>query len=139
MSKRNVSQMPVKKTLKSITNKLDNVVRKIVRLRDEVCVTCGFNDTLQVSHYISRTHISTRWSLVNCNLQCASCHLRDFHGGFVVNYQKYLISKHGDGIIESLENEGRKLACDVGLSKYYQREELFKSLSQQLKEFEKNV
>lgn len=115
-------------SLKRITKQLDDIVRKIVRERDKVCVTCGFSDTLQVSHYISRTHISTRWDLRNCNLQCAKCHLRDFHGGFVLPYQKYLISKHGKKIIETLESEGRKLAHQVELGKLFQRKELLQKL-----------
>jgi len=113
--------------LKTINNKLDAIIRKIVRVRDKVCITCGCDDTLQVSHYISRTHISTRWDLRNCNLQCAKCHLKDYHGGFVLPYQKYLL-KYGENIIEVLEILGRKLAHKVGLAKYFQREELYYKL-----------
>ena len=114
--------------LKTINNKLDSVVRKIVRARDKVCVTCGYDDTLQVSHYISRTHISTRWDLRNCNLQCAKCHLKDYHGGFVLPYQNHLLKHYGDNIIVELESLGWKPSHKVGLAKYHQREELYLKL-----------
>ncbi len=124
-----------KPTLKSITRRLDNIVRQIVVSRDVRCVTCGCNETLQVSHYISRSHISTRWDLRNCNLQCSRCHLKDFHGGFVSQYQNYLKLKHGKDIIVTLEQEGRKLANEVGLNKLFQREELYNRLKVQLSEY----
>ena len=124
-----------KPTLKSITRRLDNIVRQIVVSRDVRCVTCGCNETLQVSHYISRSHISTRWDLRNCNLQCSRCHLKDFHGGFVSQYQDYLKLKHGKDIIVTLEQEGRKLANEVGLNKLFQREELYNRLKVQLSEY----
>jgi len=115
--------------LKTINNKLDAIIRKIVRVRDKVCITCGCDDTLQVSHYISRTHISTRWDLRNCNLQCAKCHLKDYHGGFSLNYQEYLIGTYEDcEIIVELERRGHKPAYKVGLAKYFQREELYYKL-----------
>ena len=114
--------------LKTINNKLDSIIRKIVRARDGVCVTCGYDDTLQVSHYISRTHISTRWDLRNCNLQCAKCHLKDYHGGFALPYQNHLLRKYKKDIIEVLETLGRKTAHEVGLAKYHQREELYLKL-----------
>ncbi len=125
-----------KKTLKSIVKRLDAIVRKIVLARDKRCVTCGSNETPQVSHYISRSHISTRWDLRNCNLQCSKCHLKDFHGGFVSRYQNYLRLKYGKGIVVTLEKEGRKLASDVGLNKLFQREELYNRLKVQLSEYE---
>tara|TARA_R100001594_G_C4011953_1_gene257178 strand:- start:817 stop:1200 length:384 start_codon:yes stop_codon:yes gene_type:complete len=126
--------MPIKTTLKSITKRLDDIVRKIVRSRDKVCITCGYNDTLQVSHYISRTHISTRWDLKNCNLQCSRCHF-SWHKGFVLPYQKHLIKTYGRNILTYLESEGKKLAYQVGLAKLFQREELYKKLKKELKKY----
>ena len=125
-----------KTTLKSITKRLDAITRKIVLARDRCCVTCGSHDNPQVAHYISRSHISTRWDLRNCNIQCSRCHLKDFHGGFVSNYQNYLKLKHGKNIIEELEQLGRKLASDVNLQKLFQREDLYKELKVQLSEYE---
>ena len=121
-----------KTTLKSITKRLDKTVREIVLSRDKCCVTCGTTETLQVSHYISRSHISTRWDLRNCNLQCSKCHLKDFHGGFVTAYQNYLIMRYGPNIIQELEGEGRKLAQQVGLKTLYERETLYHELKEQV-------
>ena len=63
-------------SLSTITNRLDRLVSKIVRLRDPVCITCGSTETAQCGHYISRVFIATRFDLSNCFRQCSACNMR---------------------------------------------------------------
>lgn len=69
-----------KRTRKSIVNKLDDLCRQIIRLRDGgVCQWCGKSVTgkdAQCSHVRSRKYYNTRWSLQNLKLLCASCHFK---------------------------------------------------------------
>jgi len=63
-------------SLSTITNRLDRLVSKIVRLRDPSCVTCPSTETPQCGHYVSRVFIATRWDLTNCHRQCSACNMR---------------------------------------------------------------
>jgi hypothetical protein len=54
-------------------DKLDELCRQIVKLRDQCCVVCGTSDDLQCGHYLSRSSWSTRFHLMNCHAQCSTC------------------------------------------------------------------
>lgn len=61
---------------------LDSLVREIVRLRDNYCITCKRHRnavTLEVGHFIPRRYQATRWDLRNCHAQCMECN-RNHHG-----------------------------------------------------------
>ena len=60
-------------TKKSLTNKLDKLVSKIVRSHGK-CERCGKRENLQCCHIFSRTYRSLRWSLDNLLCLCAGCH-----------------------------------------------------------------
>ena len=93
---------PAKKAPKAsnLTNRLDALVRRVVRARDLRCVTCGSQEVLEVSHYLGRASLGVRWDLRNCNLQCHVCH-RKFHEGNPA-YMRYMASQYGEDIFEEL-------------------------------------
>ena len=72
--------MAKKRSRKNIIKKLDDLVRLIVRLRDEdTCQWCKrtvYGKDSQVSHVRSRKYYATRWALSNVKLLCAKCHFR---------------------------------------------------------------
>lgn len=93
---------PAKKAPKAsnLTNRLDALVRRIVRARDIRCVTCGSAEALEVSHYLGRARHGIRWDLKNCNLQCHACH-REYHAGSPA-YMRYMASAYGEGVFDEL-------------------------------------
>ena len=95
-----------KKKPGSFTNKLDALVRKVVRARDIRCVTCGSQEGLECSHYLGRAKMGVRWDLDNVNLQCHKCH-RDHHAGNPA-YMRYMESQYGNDIFEKLYTRQQK-------------------------------
>ena len=93
---------PAKKKPKAgnYTSRLDALVRRIVRARDQRCVICGSTEALECSHYLGRAKMGTRWDLRNVNLQCAKCH-REHHAGNPA-YMKFLAKTYGEDIFEEL-------------------------------------
>lgn len=89
---------------KRAIKRLDDLVRKICRLRDLVCGACGrYNDEMsQVSHYIGRRHYALRWDLRNCNLQHAGCNI--IHNNNPAPYSLWMISKYGSEILVEFED-----------------------------------
>lgn len=58
---------------KDIKRELDQLVRDIIKLRDDRCFTCGRargTVNLEVGHMYHRGIQVLRWSLVNCHAQC---------------------------------------------------------------------
>jgi hypothetical protein len=86
--------------MNSLNEKITDLVRRIVRIRDdnENCIICnkpmckGY-EAVQVCHYIKRRHIETTWDLNNCHLGHEKCNQReendkvyqDFHRLYVLN------------------------------------------------------
>lgn len=68
------------RTRKGLVKALDDIVREIVRVRDDHrCQWCGkpvHGFDSQVSHIISRKYYALRWDLLNVILKCASCHFK---------------------------------------------------------------
>lgn len=81
-------------SLSAITNRLDKIMSRIVRLRDPACVTCGSFDNAQCGHYISRMFIATRWDITNCHRQCSRCNV--MHEIDPVPYTLFIQREFGD-------------------------------------------
>lgn len=90
-------------SLRAVVADLDAEVRRIVKKRDKVCVTCGDSAPclLEVSHFISRRYLNTRFDLSNCNLQCRNCH-KKFHLGQSRKYHTYMIARYGREVLGKL-------------------------------------
>lgn len=96
-----------------MTKKLDNIVSLIVRERDKNsgCITCRKITSLECGHYYSRSFLSTRWDLVNCNGQCRNCNLlQESNIEIEKNYRKNLIKKFGVCRVEELDVRHRQLS-----------------------------
>ena len=68
------------------------------------CVTCGsihFWKQITLGHYISRSHHSVRWYLMNVAPQCVRCN--SFRGGEQHKMRAFLVSKHGEEAIKRIE------------------------------------
>jgi Bacteriophage Lambda NinG protein len=108
--------------LSAITNRLDSLVSKIVRLRDPHCVTCGSLSNAQCGHYISRVFVNVRWNLQNCHRQCAACNVS--HEQDSVPYTLVMQGKYGPEILLELSqlahsptkiNRPARLLLEIGL------------------------
>lgn len=113
---RNSKIKPKKNSLKS---KLDKVFSQYIRLRDMLpgttlfkCISCGNIYPItkaDCGHYINRSHMSTRFSEVNCNAQCRDCNR--FDEGNMSGYRQGLIRKYGEQqtiLLEDSKNDIRK-------------------------------
>lgn len=98
---------PEEGSRREIIQLLDAEVRRIVHGRDRVCVTCGGNDKLEVSHYYRRGHMMLRWDLRNVALQCQ--HENQSHP-MSKAYHTYMQTKY----LPSTLNELEHLANDQG-------------------------
>lgn len=75
--------MSKKTPRQKLVAKLDNIVKQIVRLRDNGCCQyCGKPASGQNAHtahvYAKKTH-RLRWDLLNLLLLCFHCHIEKFH------------------------------------------------------------
>jgi len=95
---------------KTLKRKLDDIFSKYIRLRDSNengifrCISCGKPVSWKNGdngHFVNRQHMSLRYSEVNCNAQCRHCNR--FDEGNNIGYQRGLIEKYGDEIINELE------------------------------------
>lgn len=88
---------------------MDTTFAKFIKKRDSdgvqfKCISCGQNkliDQFNAGHYFSRGELSIRWNEKNVNGQCISCN--KWKNGNIQDYQKGLIVKYGEGIIQELE------------------------------------
>ena len=63
-----------------LIKKLDDLIRDIVRERDQDCITCGTRLTpanRTAGHFIHRRHLGTRWNVSNVWGQCSDCNIQD--------------------------------------------------------------
>ena len=68
--------MPKKPSRKTLRNKLDKIIREIVKKKGS-CERCNRRPPivqLQTAHIFSRKNLSVRWDLDNVLCLCASCH-----------------------------------------------------------------
>lgn len=121
-----------------IEDKLDTIVRKIVRARDSNwsvfrCISCGELKRVteaENGHYIPRSQTALRWDLRNCNLECLKCNR--FDQDHLKGYRLNLIKKIGLTEVQELEalkNTTTKLSDN-------DKEELLKQLKIKLKQYE---
>ena len=114
-SKFEVTEIKVKKPVedkKKHIDELDKVFQFYIRLRDSrsdgrcQCISCGnivpFSQ-IQAGHFRSRIHMSTRWSELNVNGECATCNLQIRNGDHLLDYRKNLIRKIGIKKVEWIE------------------------------------
>lgn len=74
------------------------------------CVTCGkwlFWLYIQNGHYVSRKHMSLRFSDKNCHPQCLECNY--FGKGVMDSYTVYLVEKYGAKHLTYLQQEKQKI------------------------------
>lgn len=95
--------------------KLDTVFSKFIRLRvaDDLgyceCFTCGDRQhwkEMDCGHYISRGNLITRFSDVNCQVQCKKCN--QLLSGNIQIFRRNLLSKYGHEIVLELERESKR-------------------------------
>jgi len=88
---------------------LDDIFSKWVRLKDAdkngfcTCVTCGKTahyKKMQAGHYVSRSHMATRWVPENVHVQCPFCNI--FKKGAMDEYALFIIKKYGPEQLEKL-------------------------------------
>jgi len=97
-----------KKTLTKLKKKADALLSEIVRRKEAKngyakCVTCGVVKPwkeMQLGHYISRAHLSTRFLEKNCHVQCVGCNV--FKGGNMDEYALFMVRKYGNKVLTEL-------------------------------------
>ena len=103
---------------KSSAKKLaDKWMSIYVRLRDsdkKGIVKCITSRTklpwreMQCGHFMSRTHLSTRWNEQNTSGQCAGCNV--FRAGRQYEHGKAIDKKYGAGTAERLTRESKMVS-----------------------------
>lgn len=97
--------------LQTLVNDLDIIFSRYIRLRDAdsgghvSCYTCGafghWKD-LDCGHFISRSHMYTRYSELNCKPQCKSCN--QMKDGNLIEFARHLENDH-PGSVEILQEQ----------------------------------
>jgi hypothetical protein len=103
------------KNISKLKKELDFLFSRFIRIRASEngkarCVSCQRQDNwenLQCGHYISRSHLSVRWSIKNCFPQCISCNI--FKNGNYPEFTSYLLSNYGAEWLQDLIREGNKI------------------------------
>lgn len=92
------------------TTKADKWFSIYIRLRDSdengigKCCTCGVMKPIKqmdCGHFIKRQHMATRYSEMNCAIQCKRCNA--FEQGRDLDFEKYLKNRYGEEDIEILK------------------------------------
>lgn len=123
--------------MNKLRDKLDKVFSEYIRRKDAdqngyvKCYTSGkffhWKD-IQCGHFISRRHLSTRWTEKNAKPQSVSENI--FNQGNGPVFARKLVEEYGPGILEELEIK-KNNACKMGKFEY---EILIKEYQQKLKE-----
>lgn len=92
---------------RAIRDENDELVRKILRLRDHSCMTadCFRTSGLHVSHFIKRGVLALRWDLRNCNRQCDPCNA--LHNSNPAPYRHAMLMWYGEARVKQLERIGK--------------------------------
>lgn len=94
----------------------DKAFSLYIRLRDSdasgmvSCCTCGSSlpwREANAGHFVTRTHISTRWDERNCHAQCPRCN--KWEGGEQYRHGIYVDKTHGNGTADELIREGARI------------------------------
>ena len=83
-----------------LIRELDVQTSRIVRRRDQRCVTCGTRQGLQCSHFYPRRYIAVRFDLRNCHAMCAGCNRR--HNADPAPYLSYMLERYGPQAVAEL-------------------------------------
>ena len=95
--------------MKTLIRKLDKIFSEFIRLRDSDdngicrCISCGKPHhwkEMDNGHFISRRHMSLRYSEKNCNAQCRYCNR--FDESNFIGYWHGLTDKYGEGTENTL-------------------------------------
>jgi len=114
-----------------------------IRIRDSDengivrCCTCGKSVHWKQAHnchFIDRRHETLRFSEINCNAGCFKCNcLKD---GNLKEYEKFLKSKHGDSIVDEL-NQAKHKSIKVGKVYFKEIAEFYKQKAKDLANFKR--
>lgn len=119
--------VPSKSVKLKLRDTLDKVFSEYIRLRDVrmdgqfVCISCADTFSYEFAdcgHYISREHMSVRFSEENCNAQCITCN-RHRHGN-IEGYRRGLTRKYGESVVLSLESAKYQI-CKMSESDYREK------------------
>ncbi len=113
-----------KASRKTLIKKLDTLVSKYIRERDQFCVQCGKTESLTNGHIFSRRHYSTRWDISddgNCHCQCWGCNYKHSYDNY--EYYKWYEKKFGIEKFEELRGKYRqsKKYTNVDLEELYEK------------------
>lgn len=93
-------------SLRDLKDDCDNLIRTIVALRDEKCITCPAREGLHVGHYITRKVLALRWELDNVCGQCDLCN--GVHNTQPYFYRMALAHRHGATRVAELDKIAEK-------------------------------
>ena len=132
--------MVMVKTISKLKKELDKWFSLYVRLRYSEnglcqCFTCGKvahykKGGMQCGHFQSRKHLTTRWDLKNCQVQCVGCNM--FKAGEQYKFGLNLDAKYGEGTAEELEFLARTI-MKVSRIEYEEKISYYKDLVDKLK------
>lgn len=129
---------PKKLTTSQLKKKLDNVFSKYIRQKYAdndgyvLCYTCGIKKSyaeIQNGHFVSRSHLATRYLEENCRPQCVGCNI--FAGGRVAVFATNL-EREKKGIVQELYRKAQEI------TKYYPYEEKIKEYEEKLQKLSDN-
>lgn len=101
-----------RKSDKSLTNKLDDLFRKLMRLKKPRtdCFVChrqvGYFSSktepygLQVGHFVSRSVFALRWDLENCEYICSGCN--KIHEQNILPHTYAIVKEYGEEFVDRL-------------------------------------
>ena len=96
------------------TSRADRYFSLYIRLRDcdengiGTCCTCGAMKPVKemdCGHFIKRQHMATRFSEMNCAVQCKRCNA--FEQGRDADFERFLIEKYGEERVAWLKMQGK--------------------------------
>lgn len=128
---------PKRKASRStLVRNADSAFSLFIRTRDSQsyggrafkCISCGRILSIEQAdcgHYVNRSHMSLRFSELNCNSQCRHCNR--FSEGNIQDYRKGLINKIGEQkvlLLEAQKNVENKISnFELELiAKHYKKE-----------------
>lgn len=129
----------MKKSLSKLKKEADKYYSRMRRMSEADhaglvrCCTCGKTDNwkhMQLGHYISRNHLSTRYLDENTDIQCVGCNM--FGGGKPDEFALFLMNKYGNGILHWLK-EKKKEKTKYSRSDY---EDMIAEYKRRIKEIE---
>lgn len=118
MKKQGKSEKRQSSSLSVLTERLDKVFSRYVRLRDAMpsgtfrCISCGKIKPIgqaDAGHFYSRRHMATRFDEDNVHCECRSCNR--FSADHIISYRENLIRKIGEQrflLLEVKAHETRK-------------------------------